>query len=210
MRLSLASIGLFVLLSACAAVPSAAPTAALQDPQQPTVVPGPPPAPEMNGQLRLLLGMGQLDEDEWAPTEEPILFGGEFVYQGRDSWLGFEFGTRLAGDYEEVNNVDLSLFVSELYAGPAMLFMRGSPVQPYIGAGVSLVLVYADAESGFVAVEDDDVSFGFYAHAGLAFKVGQFLMGVDARILTGTDLDMFGTSTDVDGEQYSLFFGFGS
>lgn len=174
---------------------------------------GPPAEPLLPpihaGEVRFLLGAGQLDEDDWAPTDEPIVLGVEYMRQGPDAWVGFELGSRIAGDAATVNGVDLSLVTWELYGGLHRTFLPEGMVQPYIGAGASLVFVSAEASDGWLSSSDEDVTFGLYAHAGFVVRVDAVLLGLDARVLGATDVDMFGWSGDVDTTQFCLFVGFG-
>jgi hypothetical protein len=54
------------------------------------------------------------------------------------------------------------------------------------------------------------VTFGLYAHAGLEWQLSEYVMiGVDARVLRGTDLPNMMGNGDLDCERISLFFGYG-
>jgi len=192
---SLAAL-LVLLASACSSVPSAA-----NLPQGSGVT--------HDGEVRFLLGGGALDKETWEPTDKPLVLGAEYVRQEPDSWLGYELGTRLGIDTANVSGTDLTLFTFELYGGYHHTFFADSAFQPYVGAGLGLVSATADATDGFVSVNDDDVSFGFYAHAGVAWDLDGWVLGLDGRYLGGTDVDLFGGSFDVDMTQVSLFLGFG-
>ena len=137
------------------------------------------------------------------------MLGAEFVRQEPDSWLGYEFGTRLGIDTADVEGIDLTLVTFEIYGGYHHTFLTDSAFQPYVGAGAALVSATADATDGFVSVNDDDFTFGFYARAGVAWDLDGWVLGLDGRYLGGTDVDLFGGSFDVDMTQVSLFVGFG-
>ena len=161
------------------------------------------------GEIRFLLGGGTLDKETWEPTDKPVVLGAEFVRQEPDSWLGYEFGTRLGIDTADVEGIDLTLVTFEIYGGYHHTFLTDSAFQPYVGAGAALVSATADATDGFVSVNDDDFTFGFYARAGVAWDLDGWVLGLDGRYLGGTDVDLFGGSFDVDMMQVSLFVGFG-
>ncbi|NUP96253.1 MAG: hypothetical protein HUU28_08835 [Planctomycetaceae bacterium] len=167
------------------------------------------PANVERGQVTFLLGAQQLDEDDWAPTDEPIVFGAELTQQKPGAWAGFEVGTRLAGDSATVNGVDVSLVSWELYGGARRTFFTESDLQPYIGAGITLLLVALEGDSGWNTTSDEDVSLGAYVHAGCSYRIDQLLLGLDVRLVGGTDVDLYGYSSDMDSTQVCLFVGFG-
>ncbi len=187
---------LSLVLASCASVPTF-----VSSVQAPSAI--------EQGELRLLLGAGQLDEDTWEPTDQPIVLGVEYARQAPESWLGYEFGFRLGVDTATVDDVDLSIVTGDLYGGYHHTFFPQSPLQPYFGLGVALVTASAEASQGFTSISDEDVSFGFYAHAGVAYDAESFILGLDGRYIGGTDVDMFGGSFDVDMSQVCLFVGFG-
>lgn len=161
------------------------------------------------GEIRFLLGGGTLDKETWEPTDKPVILGAEYVRQEADSWLGYELGTRLGIDTATEGSVDLTLVTFEFYGGYHHTFRADSDFRPYVGAGAAIVSATADASDGFVSVNDDDVTFGLYAHAGVAWDLGGWVLGLDGRYLGGTDVDLFGGSWDVDMTQVCLFGGFG-
>lgn len=196
MRVVIPLVLLVTLTSACATVPGVAST------RQSSAV-------TQDGEVRFLLGAGTLDKETWEPTDKPVILGAEYVRQEADSWLGYELGTRLGMDTASESGVDLTLVTLELYGGYHHTFLAESSFRPYLGAGAALVSATADASDGFISVNDDDVTFGFYAHAGVAWDLDGWVLGLDGRYLGGTDVDLFGGSWDVDMTQVCLFGGFG-
>lgn len=196
MRAIMSLVALVSLASACASVPTSS---------------GPPQAAGVahEGEVRFLLGGGALDKETWEPTDKPVILGAEYARQEADSWLGYELGTRLGIDTATAGGVDLTLVTFEFYGGYHHTFRADSDFRPYVGAGAAIVSATADASDGFVSVNDDDVTFGLYAHAGVAWDLGGWVLGLDGRYLGGTDVDLFGGSWDVDMTQVCLFGGFG-
>jgi hypothetical protein len=63
-------------------------------------------------------------------------------------------------------------------------------------------------EQGGFTTSDDDTTFGGYAHLGAFWRVpGGFSVGVDGRIATTSDLELFGVDTDADYSQIALTLG---
>ncbi|MCY3002276.1 MAG: hypothetical protein NTV21_10780 [Planctomycetota bacterium] len=210
MRSAIASCVVAFVSTACIVVtPPPAQPAVAQEGAAAVVAPQPSPASVERGHVTFLLGAQQLDEDDWAPTDEPIVFGVELTQQKADAWAGFEVGTRLAGDSATVNGVDISLVSWELYGGARRTFFTDSDLQPYIGAGITLLLVALEGDCGWNTTSDEDVSLGAYVHAGCSYRIDQALLGLDVRCVGGTDVDLYGYSSDMDSTQVCLFVGFG-
>jgi opacity protein-like surface antigen len=80
-------------------------------------------------------------------------------------------------------------------------------VRPYIGGGLSVI--NADFERSAGMSDDDDTSPGVYFHAGADWYItDKFFLGLAYRLLTATDIDVFGESSDADYEQFALRAGF--
>jgi len=156
----------------------------------------------------VLLGGRSLDDEvAWDEIESPIVLGFEGGNVGAP--LGYEFGLSVAGDSTDEAGVDVYDRFLEVSFGARALFGSGRVI-PYLGAGVALVWAEVEGDSGGFTTSDDDVSGGLYGHGGVLFPVGdEFWLGLDARLLTGTELDIFGIETDADYGQLALVFAWG-
>lgn len=161
-----------------------------------------------SGLLEVDLGARSLDDDEaWDQIEHPavLAFGGTWLGDP----LGLELGVSLAADSTTVGGVDVTDTFVELSAGPRFTFGEG-PLMPYLGVGVALVAVEVEGEQGGLSVSDDDTTAGFYAHGGLIFRIGSvFHIGLDARLLRGSSVQVFGVDTDADYGQITLVLAWG-
>lgn len=159
----------------------------------------------------LLLGARSLDDSmAWDQIDEPFALGMEFATRRRGSWLGFEGG--FLGAYDEATflGVDVDDLFLELYLGGRLTGDLGPDgrIHPYLGIGGSLIYTEVTGESGGLSISDDDSSVGVYGHAGVHVRLGSaFLLGLDARVVTGTDVSVFGVDTDVDYTQFALLLG---
>lgn len=220
---TVSSLGLIALVS-CAAVdpiPQIAPTYAVADARLPlTSVESAAPTPSALAQATgdsgvrsfdFTLGQRRLDEDDWEPLDEQAAVGFQYAQQSNGAPVGFEVGLLLSFDDDTISGVDVEAAVGELYAGVHRSFgSSASSVRPYVGAGLALISAEIEGSSGGTSVDDDDSSPGIYAHGGVAFQAGSnFRFGIDLRLLTGTDIDLFGVSGDADYVQLGLFLGFG-
>ena len=57
-------------------------------------------------------------------------------------------------------------------------------------------------------VEADDMTFGYYAHAGIMFDFGGLTIGLDYRIVREADISIDGETADLDYDQLSFVLGF--
>lgn len=162
--------------------------------------------------IHVLLGKAMLDKDDWEPVDEPLVLGLGYAREGARDPLGFELGLQIGADEETADlgfgPMDFTSSFVELAGGVRKTWLRDRVVQPYVGGGLSLINVSAEAEQGGVSVDDDDSTVGIYLHGGVMFAPGEhFEIGLDVRIVRGTDVSLFGASGDVDSEQIALVFG---
>jgi hypothetical protein len=154
-----------------------------------------------------LVGTRSLDEDLWAPVEDQVTLGGEYSAVNKESGVGYEFGVSVSGDSAEVGAFDVTGTLLEASGGVRAEFGSGE-LRPYIGAGVALVNAEIEAEGAGGTATEDDTSVAGYAHAGFNVPFGErFFMGLDARMLFGSDIDFGGVNGDVDYFQLGVVFG---
>lgn len=161
----------------------------------------------------LKVGTRSLDDDTfWSEVDRPLAFGVEVDYRDPGSILGAEFGIGFAIDAEDRALIDTVGSFIEAYGGLRLTgdMGPGKRIHPYIGAGAVVMFAYEEHFTGVVDVDDDDTTFGGYAHVGAYYSISRHIhIGVDGRIVFGTDLDMFGISTDADYKQLSFMVGTG-
>jgi opacity protein-like surface antigen len=171
-----------------------------------------------------MLGHQFMDDEFWGPVDDQAVIGFETAFETEGDVVGGEVGFAVASPQGEENIVDpiqgagefeVELDYYELYSGLHRTFLRGTRIQPYVGAGLSII--WWDAEKRFNAPgqaeredEDDNFAFGAYVHGGLSIQLTENLqVGLDLRALYGTDVeDLFGAG-DLDYQRIALFIGFG-
>ena len=158
------------------------------------------------------------------PDQQGAL-GFEYAYEPQDWLVGFEVGfsgsmkgdSRREQDGDSFAEVSADVSLAEVYAGLVKSFGSG-PFRPYVGGGVSFVNMKTELslEAAIPAIdleidESDDVndsSVGYYAHIGATYDLTDtFFVGVDARMLTGTEIDLEGFETDANYIQYGIVLG---
>jgi hypothetical protein len=165
----------------------------------PQAAPGSPPEAAPERQFTIYLGQRSLDSTDWSPVDDQPTLGIEFSQESTGSAIGWEVG--LAGSSDESGPLKGS--TGEIYGGVRKSF-GSDTVRPYLGGGLSFI--NAKAEVG--SASDDDSSLAGYVHGGLQFLVSRtFEIGLDLRVLFGSDLEIAGVSTDADYGQAALTFG---
>lgn len=164
------------------------------------------PAVPIDKRVSLYVGVRSLDEDDYEPIEDQATFGLEFSDDRRGSrMLGWEIGFMLSGDDRSAGGADVEGTTAEVYGGLHESFGTGT-VRPYLGGGVSFIASKVDIAG---VGEDTDSSYALYMHGGVAFDVNSsLLLGIDFRLLFGSDMDIAGVETDADYGQAAVFLGF--
>jgi opacity protein-like surface antigen len=174
----------------------------------------PSPFPQEAGSTRpsqlftVSLGSRSMDDSTaWDQIDKPVSVGFEGGSVGDP--IGYELGVFFARDSTTEMGVDVSANFLEASFGGRGTFGDG-PLMPYVGAGISLILAEVEGESGGLTVSDDDAGAGLYIHGGALYRLGNtFYLGLDARLVTGTSVDIFGIDTDADYTQVALVLGWG-
>lgn len=166
--------------------------------------PAPSPTRSHENRVAIYLGQRGLDKDDYEPVEDQATFGIEFVHEAVGGDVGFEFGLMGSSDESSAAGFDIEGTTGELYGGLRKTFGE-SVVRPYIGGGLSFIA----SEFEIVGVnKDDDASAALYAHGGVSIDVSEsFFVGLDLRVLFGSDMEIFGVSTDADYTQLALVAG---
>lgn len=161
--------------------------------------------------FQVSLARRQLDA-YWEPVDELFAIGFAYSYEEPDS-LGFELGFQYARDSATAfspligSSIAIDLDSIEFNAGLRKTFARDAPIQPFVGAGVTFIQAQLAGEGLGVSVSDNDSSLGLYLHGGLMIPFGdRFRIGLDLRIVRGTEGELFGAEGDMDYEQFGVLF----
>jgi hypothetical protein len=183
---------LLLVVASCATVGS----------QSPTPVPSSPP----DDRFSIYIGQRNLDDDDYDPVDKQTTLGLEFAHEPAGSAIGWEVGLMGSGQDDEISGVDVEGRTGEIYGGIRKTFGQGS-IRPFVGGGISFIRskVHVDGLGS-----EDDTSPAGYFHGGVLFLASEtFALGLDLRVLFGSDLDLGGFDTDADYAQLALFLGVG-
>ena len=179
-----------------------------------------PAAALAGGNANFTIGLRDLGGD-WDPLDSQPMFGAT-VDWGMDDWpVHLAWGLNVSADsHDDVygTGVQFTAAYAEVSFGVLWLPIRGKPIRPYLGAGIAGVSAAYEADFYGVAIDDDVQDFGYYANAGVYWRLGpRFNLGIDLRYGGGTEFDFPAPSEigsdafSVDGGYfaYSLLLGFG-
>jgi|RhiMethySRZTD1v2_1073278.scaffolds.fasta_scaffold22193_5 opacity protein-like surface antigen len=171
-----------------------------------------PRAADMTGNVQFLLGQRWLS-DAWDAVDEPGVFGVEVDFAPVTSPVHVALSMQLAGDSSTLpgpltsGDVDVGFF--EFSAGFLWLPVKKAVVRPYIGGGGLTMAAATGNDFLLFGADEHDQSFGFYANAGVFFKVGDhFNIGVDGRAVRETSFELGPLEVDGDYDQLSFLIGF--
>jgi hypothetical protein len=159
------------------------------------------------------LQVGMRSYDDLEPVEDQTTFGAEYVYERPGDAFGWGLGGTWAqqdGSYDdEGSKVEVDADVWEVYGGLRRSFDTSSAVRPYVGMGFTLIGVDTESSGAGGSSSDDDVTTGTYLRAGVLFDLSDAVhLGVDARTVFWTDLDLEGPAKDADHTQLAFVLGF--
>ena len=164
--------------------------------------------------MNVVVALRSVDEGFWSPTDDHLANGIDVDFR-KPSWpISLKVGIHESSDEVKVG---AGLFgqggtvvnegeILELAVGVSKTWKPGERTRLVLGGGASLVR--AKIENRGIGLEDDDSSAGIHATAGVYWVRGGFFnVGIEARVLNGTDLELLGRKGDADYSQVGLLLG---
>lgn len=164
--------------------------------------------PRAHSRVSLLAGGRRLTDEAWGDVDEQLALGFEFT-RVLPSGFGIEFGALGSTDVQEraSENVDVTGAVVELYFGFRQEFGSGR-LHPYLAAGGSALAAGIDNDSGGVVADDEDMAPAIYGRGGFLYETGpRSFVGLDLRIVRGSELEFETVELDADYEQATFIIG---
>lgn len=170
------------------------------------------------GNANFVLGIRQFDENDWEPVEDQEVFGVDVDF-GEPGWpINLDIGFHVSSDEDDLTDgfflgdVDLKVTVSEISFGVVKTWKTGTgQVRPFIGGGGSVIKAEAEFDTpGLGSFDEDDTTFALYGRGGVYWRIGsRFNIGLDGRILGGSDFEIEGIDFDASYFQVGLLLGWG-
>jgi outer membrane protein with beta-barrel domain len=170
------------------------------------------PTNDVTGNVQFLIGQRWLG-DEWRTADEPSVFGVEVDFAPAKSPVHVALSMQLSGDDNvlpgPLTTGDVNVGFFEFSAGFLWLPVKKGVVRPYVGGGGLTMAAATGNDFLLFGADEHDQSFGYYGTLGMFFKVGDhFNIGVDGRIVGGTNFHLGPLERDGDYEQVSFLIGF--
>lgn len=154
--------------------------------------------------LSLYYGERSIEEDtgEADISDQPVV-GLEAVFGILPFGLGIEAAYFRSEEEGTEAGIDVGAEIQELAIGIRKTFRESKFIRPYIGGGLS----YLDSEITVDDVADDDGTGAYYLHVGVGYHILFFSIGLDYRLVGGTDSSFEGEDIDLNYDQVSAFIG---
>lgn len=167
------------------------------------------------GDFNFIYGTRSMNDDSWEPTDDQEVEGLTVDFGGKNWPVYLAVGYSESEDKGELSSfpilgsVDLDSQLSEWDVGVRKIWSV-KPVRPYIGGGVAFIDTDAEVSSVLGSRSDSDSTQGLYVEGGIVWRIGQaFNLGIDGRIVEGTDVTLFDQDGDADYWQLGALIGFG-
>ncbi len=153
-----------------------------------------------------LVGLRDLDDD-FEPVEEHVAIGLGVVHLP----AGWPVELEAALQYSEADDLVFRSELVELSVGlRKTLPLDGAPVALYGGAGAAWLWGDLDVAVPASIAAESDASIGGYVHVGFVWMFAPgTTVGLDLRMVRGTELDLGSVEGDADYRQIALVFGYG-
>lgn len=171
------------------------------------------------GNVNFVVGPRSMQDDSWGELDTQGAVGIAVDFSPEDWPIHFVFGAQVSAQEDNDDDDfffedDLTGVVGELSFGAVWLPSTRSTTRPYVGVGIARTAAAIDLDGEFGPDEDDDRdsdnSWGYYVNAGVYWRLGaRFNIGIDGRILRGTDEVVFGVERSSNYSQVGLLLGFG-
>jgi hypothetical protein len=175
-----------------------------------------PSTARASGDVNFVYGTRSLDHDFWEPTDDQEVYGATVDFGGAHWPVNIAVGYFKSHDDGTLNtfpilgSVDLDVHLEEYSLGVEKVWKAGKVVRPFLGGGVSHLHADAKVSAVLGSTSDDDSTNGFYVDGGIFFRLGSaFNLGIDGRVLQGTNVTLFDRDGDADYWQVGALLGFG-
>ncbi|HUD71041.1 MAG TPA: hypothetical protein VMQ62_03685 [Dongiaceae bacterium] len=167
------------------------------------------------GDANFIYGTRSMNDDAWEPTDDQEVYGLSVDFGGKDwpvyiavSYFDSEDEGELAS-FPILGAVNLDSELTEWDVGVRKIWTVKS-ARPFVGGGISLIDADADVDSAIGSRSDSDDTEGLYVEGGIYWRLGEaFNLGLNGRIVEGTDVTLFDQDGDADYWQIGALVGFG-
>lgn len=161
-----------------------------------------------SGNVNFLLGVKNLEEDDWEPVERQTEFGINVDFKQSNWPISLAFGFSTSYDDDTVEGLYIEGITSEFYFGIKKVFNDHANVRPYMGVGLASIYAEADVELYGITVTEDDSALGIWFGGGVYFTIAPHLnLGFDVRY-SDAEVTLAGYDFEAGGLHYGVLIGY--
>lgn len=156
-----------------------------------------------------------LTSDVWEGVDEHVGVGLTWDQGKPGRLLHWDIGLHFSDSDETFYDpfygpIKETVTIAEL-SGGGLRIWDSKPFKPYLGAGVTLMLINDELETLSGRLDDDAFLTGLYVRGGIYWRIGEmFNLGIDGRLTYTDDADLFGFEQTPNYRQLGLLFGLGT
>ena len=149
-------------------------------------------------------GTRAFQDSAYDEVESQRTLGLSYAFERTGDYAGFEAALFVSRDEDERAGLSVEGRSSELAVGARKSFHFGS-ITPYVGAGLAVVRTDLEVAG---STDENGGSLAAYAHTGIELGLTEHaFIGLDGRVLFGSDIQFRAFDTDGDYGQLTLQFG---
>lgn len=162
-----------------------------------------------DGNVNFTLGSRTLDENDFEPVDTQTFIGAEVDFAISDWPINLAGGIYRSTKSDSIGSADVEATITEVSFGAMKTWDVMGNMHPFVGGGLSMVQVEAEADAGGVSTSDDDTGTAFYAEGGVYWRLGSAMnLGAHGRFNRGSSHDIGGGDIDSDYFQIGVLAGF--
>ena len=164
------------------------------------------------GNLNVILGLKSLDEDDWSPVDDHLMYGILLDFRPKKWPLNIAIDWLQSGDEERKCTFFSCSTVAEadtreIGIGIRKIWVLPSGARFYIGGGVAFINGEFSKPAPYRIETDNDDGTGYWINAGLGSTFGgPFNFGFDFRY-SQADITLFGEDLNAGGFNAAVLFG---
>jgi opacity protein-like surface antigen len=160
------------------------------------------------GNVNVMYGQKNLDDDDWEPVEDQREYGIMFDFKANDNWpISIALDLLFSDDDGDYYGVDIEGETQEFNLGVRKYFPVTPQFKPYVGGGLAYISAEYSGSYAGVGVSDDDSEVGFWLGGGAVFTFAERInIGVDLRY-SQAEVTLYGVDGEAGGTHLLVFAG---
>lgn len=160
------------------------------------------------GNMNIMYGQKNLDDDDWEPVEDQREYGIMLDFKANDNWpISIALDLLFSDDDADYLGMDVEGETREFNLGVRKYFPVTAQFKPYIGGGLAYIEAEASASFGGFGASVDDSEVGFWLSGGAVYTFAERInVGVDLRY-SDAEVTIAGVDVEAGGTHLLVFAG---